>query len=169
MANVTGQMLLPQLSKTKYENWSIHMKALLGSQDAWEVVEEGLEDPKEVRSKDKGALYMLFWVVDESGFEKFASATTSKEAWDTLGKMFKGIDRVKQMRLQTLRGKLENMKMKESENVSDYIMHVQTVWYEPKDINHTIYFNEDVKKRLSKLSKDVSIHATLKKNEVWLL
>ena len=43
------------------------------------------------------------------------------------------------------------------------------VWYEPRDINHTIYFNEDVKKRLSKLSKDVSIHATLKKNEVWLL
>ena len=27
-------------------------------------------------------------------------------------------------------------------------------------------FNEDVNKRLSKLSKDVSIHATLKKNEV---
>jgi len=28
--------------------------------DAWEVVEEGLEEPKEVQSKDKGALYMLF-------------------------------------------------------------------------------------------------------------
>ena len=52
------------------------MKALLGSQDAWEVVEEGLEDPKEVRSKDKGALYMLFRAVDESDFEKLASATT---------------------------------------------------------------------------------------------
>ena len=52
------------------------MKAFLGSQDAWEVVEEGLEEPKdttgytaarnkalkEVRKKDKGALYMLFRV-----------------------------------------------------------------------------------------------------------
>ena len=38
--------------------------------------------------------------------------------------------------------------------------------YEPRDINHSIYFNEDVKKMLSKLSKDVSTHATLKKNEV---
>ena len=36
-------------------------------------------------------------------------------------------DRVKQVHLQTLRGKLENMKMKESENVSDYITCVQTV------------------------------------------
>ena len=95
------------------------MKAFLGSQDAWEAVEEGLEEPKdivgytatrnkalkEVRSKDKGALYKLFRVVDESGFEKLASGTTSKEVWDTLGKMFKGIDRVKQVRLQTLHGK----------------------------------------------------------------
>ena len=31
------------------------------------------------------------------------------------------------MRLQTLRGKLESMKMKKSENVSDYITRVQTV------------------------------------------
>ena len=31
------------------------------------------------------------------------------------------------MRLQTLRGELESMKMRESENVSDYVRHVQTV------------------------------------------
>lgn len=82
------------------------MKALLGSQDAWEVIEEGFEEPpnttgytaaqtkvlKEARSKDKTALYMLFRAVDESGFEKIAGATTSKEAWDILGKVFKGAD-----------------------------------------------------------------------------
>ena len=38
MANVMGQMPLSRLTKTNYENWSIEMKALLGSQDAWEVV-----------------------------------------------------------------------------------------------------------------------------------
>ena len=50
------------------------MKALLGSQDAWEVVEERFDEPKntkgytatqnkalkELRSKDKATLYMLF-------------------------------------------------------------------------------------------------------------
>lgn len=136
-----GQMSLPRLTKANYENWSIQMKALLGSQDAWEIVETGFEEPetttgyttgqhkalKETRMKDKTALYMLFRAVDESGFEKIASATTSKEAWDILANVYKGADRVKQVRLQTLRGELEGMKMKESEGVSDYITRVQTV------------------------------------------
>ena len=121
-------MPLPRLTKTNYENWSIQVKALLSSQDAWEVVEEGFEEPKdttgytatqnkalkEVWSEDEAAPYMLFRAVDESGFEKIASATTPKEAWNTLGKVFKGTDRVKQVRLQTLCGELERMKMKES-------------------------------------------------------
>ena len=136
-----GQMLLPRLTKTNHENWGIQMKALLGSQDAWEVVEEGFEEQKdttgytatqnkvlkEVWSKDKVALYMLFWAVDESGFEKIARATTSKEAWDTLGTVFKGTDRVKEVCLQTLRSELESMKVKQSENIFEYITRVQTV------------------------------------------
>jgi gag-polypeptide of LTR copia-type len=82
---------------------------------------------KEARSKDKTALYILFRAVDESGFEKIAGATTSNEAWNILEKVFKGTDRVKQVRLQTLRGELESIKMKESESVSDYITRVQAV------------------------------------------
>ena len=70
---------------------------------------------------------MMFQAVDESGFEKIVKATTSKEAWDALEKVIKGTDRVKQVRLQTLRGELESMKMKESKNVSEYITCVQTV------------------------------------------
>ena len=106
MANVTGQMPLLRLTKTNYENWSIQIKAFLSSQDAWEVVKEGFEESKdttsytaaknkalkEVRSKDKATLYMLFRNVDELSFEKIANATTSKEAWDILGKVFKGAD-----------------------------------------------------------------------------
>ena len=102
------------------------------------MVEEGFEEPKntmgytatqnkvfkELRSKDKAALYMLFRAVDESGFEKIVRTTSSKEAWDTLENVFKGTERVKQVRLQTLRGELESMKMKESENVYDYITRV---------------------------------------------
>ncbi|GJY77958.1 retrovirus-related pol polyprotein from transposon TNT 1-94 [Tanacetum coccineum] len=82
---------------------------------------------KEKRMKDKAALYLLFQSVDESGFEKIVEATTSKEAWETLEKVYKGADRVKQVWLQTLRGELEAMKMKDTKGVSDYITRVQTV------------------------------------------
>ena len=136
-----SQMLLPRLAKTNYENWSIQVKALLCSQDAWELVKEGFEEPtdttsytaaqnnvlKELRSKDKATLYMLFRAVDESDFKKIMRATTLKVPRDTLEKVFKGTDRIKQVCLQTLRGELESMKMKESENVSDYITRIQTV------------------------------------------
>ncbi|GAU33417.1 hypothetical protein TSUD_21100 [Trifolium subterraneum] len=68
------------------------MKALLGVLEAWEVTKDGFEEPedyagytaaqnkalKETRSMDKTALYVLFRAVDESGFEKIISSTTSK-------------------------------------------------------------------------------------------
>ena len=59
---------------------------------------------KEMRARDKTTLYMLFRAVDESTFKKIVGSTTLKEAWDRLEKAFRGEDRVKQVRLQTLRG-----------------------------------------------------------------
>ncbi|BAU02235.1 hypothetical protein VIGAN_11171800 [Vigna angularis var. angularis] len=56
-------------------NWSTpHMNAL-----------------KVVRMKDKETLYILYQVVDKSGFEKITSAKSSKEVWDILEKEYKGV------------------------------------------------------------------------------
>jgi hypothetical protein len=104
-------MALPKLTKSNYDNWSIQIKALLGAQDVWELVESGYTEPastealtatqkkllKETRAKDKTALYILYQGVDEGGFEKIAEATSSKEAWDILQAAYKGADRVKQV------------------------------------------------------------------------
>nr|KYP35823.1 Retrovirus-related Pol polyprotein from transposon TNT 1-94 [Cajanus cajan] len=101
MASLTNGIPLPKLTKdVNYDNWKVQMKALLGSQDNWDVVENGHEEPvttegytnaqlnalKVVRAKDKAALYLLYRAVDESGFEKIANAKSSKEAWDILEK-----------------------------------------------------------------------------------
>lgn len=89
------------------------MKALLGSLEAWEVTRDGFEEPenagglsaaqtkalKETRAKDKTALYMLFRAVDDVGFEKIAESPTTKVAWDKLEAVYKGADKVKQVRL----------------------------------------------------------------------
>ena len=67
------------------------MKALLGSQDAWEVVKKGFKEPKdttgytavqnktlkEMRSKNK--IYMLFRAVDESGLRRLPVQVLQKK------------------------------------------------------------------------------------------
>jgi len=52
---------------------------------------------------------------------------SSKETWDILEKAYKGDNCVKQVRLQTLIGELERMRMKEDEGVVEYVSRVETV------------------------------------------
>ena len=89
------------------------MKALLGSQEVWEVVKNGHQEPevigemtiaqlamlKATRANDKTTLYVLYRVVDESDFENIANVMSSKEACDILEKAYKGDNYVKQVRL----------------------------------------------------------------------
>ncbi|GAB2270308.1 hypothetical protein Dimus_038837 [Dionaea muscipula] len=105
---------IPRLTKHNYENWSIQMKALLGSQNVWELIEQGYEAPeqetaasREVRRKDKKALFLIYQRVDEAAFEKIVDSTTSKEAWDILTSSHRGAEKIKKMRLQTLRVSLK--------------------------------------------------------------
>ncbi|XP_074356106.1 uncharacterized protein LOC141695792 [Apium graveolens] len=109
------------------------MKVLYGSQDLWEIVENGYEESanqanlspqqlntlKENRKKDKKALYFIYQAVDEVIFERISTASTSKEAWDILNKAYKGEEKVKMVRLQALRGEFDLLKMKESETVEE--------------------------------------------------
>jgi nanoRNase/pAp phosphatase (c-di-AMP/oligoRNAs hydrolase) len=82
----------------------------MGAQDVLEIIEEGYEEvdltvqeiteaqikaTKEKKMKDKSALYMLYQTVDKAGFEKIVTMTIIKEAWDTLEKAYKSVNRVK--------------------------------------------------------------------------
>ncbi|GJX45423.1 copia-type polyprotein [Tanacetum coccineum] len=100
--------------KDNYGSWCIRMKALLGSHDVWEIVEKGVE-----KVDDEGSL--------SANQMKVANATTSKEAWEILQNTFKGIDKVKRVCLQSLRGEFEKLQMEKSETISDYFTRVLTI------------------------------------------
>lgn len=140
MANGGFPFQMPMLTKNNYDNWSIKMKALLGAQDVWDIVENGFEEQdeaslsqgvketlKESRKRDKKALFLIYQSVDEDTFEKISNATTAKEAWDKLQTCNKGVEQVKKIRLQTLRGDFERLFMEESESISDYFSRVLAV------------------------------------------
>nr|GFC02101.1 copia-type polyprotein [Tanacetum cinerariifolium] len=65
-------------------------------------------------------------------FKKVVNATTSKEAWEILQNTFKGIDKVKKVRLQTLRGEFEKLQIEEFETILDYFTRALTISNEMK-------------------------------------
>ncbi|KAK9167211.1 hypothetical protein Scep_002402 [Stephania cephalantha] len=144
MANGMAPFQVPTLNNNNYDNWSIEMKALLGSQDVWDIIEKGYNELaddaafaaltpdqkttlKDSRKRDKKALYLIYQALDDDGFEKISSASSSKEAWEKLQTSYKGSEQVKKVRLQTLRGEFESLHMKVSESISDYFSRVVAV------------------------------------------
>ncbi|XP_074561277.1 uncharacterized protein LOC141817539, partial [Curcuma longa] len=104
--------VVPSLTKENYDNWCIRMKALLGAYEAWDPVENGVdENEASAKKKDQKALTLIHQSLDEKMFEKVAAATTSKQAWETLQASFKGVDKVK----------------KDSESISDYFSRVLAI------------------------------------------
>ena len=113
------------------------MKALLDSQDLWELVNNGYQEHteqeeatltanrcnelKNVRKKDKNALFYLYQAVEESTFKKIAEISSSKVVQDVLTNIFVRDEKVKRIRLQKLRVEFEVIRMKEFKNVVDYV------------------------------------------------
>ncbi|XP_068665654.1 uncharacterized protein [Aristolochia californica] len=141
MANSVTSFQVPILKSDSYDNWSIKLKALLGAHDVWDIVENGLSEPeredaltqeqkiflKDSRKRDKKALYLIYQALDDDGFEKISSATSAREVWEKLQTSYKGVKKVKKVRLQTLRGEFESLHMKASESISIYFSRVVVV------------------------------------------
>ena len=98
MANGVASFQVPTLNNSNYDNWNIRMKALLGAHDVWDLVENGYNEPqnedaltqdqkttmKELRKRDKKALYLIYQALDEDGFEKISDAESAKQVWEKL-------------------------------------------------------------------------------------
>ncbi|GAV83978.1 DUF4219 domain-containing protein/UBN2 domain-containing protein [Cephalotus follicularis] len=125
----------PVFGGNEYDFWSAKMKTFLRAYDLWESVEKGYTPPenpdnlsiaqmktaKVESTLNFKALSFLYLAVAESIFPRIVTSSTTKEAWDTLQEEFQGTERVRVIRLLNLRRDYENLKMKGSETVKDYI------------------------------------------------
>ena len=84
------------------------------------------------RKEDQSALTLIYQCLDDAMFEKVSNATISKEAWEIFQNTFKAIDKVKKVRLQTLRGDFEKLQMEETGTISYYFTRVLTISNEMK-------------------------------------
>eukprot|EP00253_Pinus_taeda_P013505 PITA_13505 len=92
------------------------MKALFSSQDIWDLVENGFQEPvvtaaynalsqeesdslRDNEKKYAKALFYIFQGVHENIFLRIPVATKSKQAWDTLQKTYQGMAKVKTTKL----------------------------------------------------------------------
>lgn len=77
--------------KTNYDNWCLQIKALLKSQDIWDIVEDGYVEPDEgkhhnvttllrkTRARDKSTLCFLYNAIVELRFEKITNVALARE------------------------------------------------------------------------------------------
>eukprot|EP00253_Pinus_taeda_P035942 PITA_35942 len=120
---------LPQLNWKNYYYWAITMRALFASQDLWEFIEDGFEEPADgnllrMVVQDSKALHFLYQEVHESVFPRIVTAKISKQAWQTLKTAYQGMEKVKTAKLQLLRRDFENLCIKESDNIDSFFKQV---------------------------------------------
>ncbi|KAL6130701.1 hypothetical protein ACLB2K_069080 [Fragaria x ananassa] len=154
---------VPQLTRKNYNRWSVTMIDLLHSHDLWEIVEKGFKEHEDEntltlvqrqalndsRKRDGRALTLIHQALDDDMFEKVANATTSKEAWENLKNSFCNIDKLKNLRLQTLRRKCQSLHQKKSKSISVCMSRVQAIVNQLRsgshqDINDTRMIDEKI-------------------------
>jgi hypothetical protein len=124
---------IPQFNGQKYAFCSIRMKTYIQAQgfEIWQSIVDGYTtlavpptNDKEVKlsqnnSKAKNALWNG---LSETIFTKVSHCKSAKAIWDKLQNIYEGDSKVKATKLQTYRGQLKQLKMKEDENIASYFL-----------------------------------------------
>ncbi|XP_038688586.1 disease resistance protein RGA2-like [Tripterygium wilfordii] len=122
----------PVFSGEGFDFWLVKMEALLQAHDLWsengytpiEITETStvnqIKQQKENHTKNFKALSFLHAAVSEVIFARIVGLKSAKEAWDKLKEEFQGSERVRSVKLLTLKREFELQRMKENETVKEY-------------------------------------------------
>jgi hypothetical protein len=159
-----------------YEFWSLRMRSFLQAQECWDPVDHGYVelDPTGLsamtnqqkiaqatqRNRENKAKFWIQNSVDDSIFSKITGAGTSKQAWDILKSSYQGNDRVKTVKLQTLRTQFETLRMTTSENVDQFMTRLMGIVNQIRLTGETITDQRIVEKILISLPKKFEMVVT---------
>jgi gag-polypeptide of LTR copia-type len=147
-----------------------------GAHGLWSIVENGVEEPEDDSelavaelnalqkkiNEDQTALSIIHQGLDDDMFEKIFNETSSKDVWEILKSLAVGVDKVKKMRLQTLRAEFELPMMKESESVGDYTIRVLAVANQLKRLDEKLQDVRVVEKMLRSLRECLALNGITK-------
>ncbi|CAJ2677087.1 unnamed protein product [Trifolium pratense] len=155
---------LPVLDGKNYDNWSKQMKVLFNYQDVMDQVINGVESlsegatevqrtqHKELKKKDYKALFIIHQSVSPDIFEKVGDCESAKQAWDILATAYAGDQKVKKVKLQTLRSKFAQLQMEEKETVSEFFTKIAKLVNEMKACGEIVSGTMRVEKILRSLT-----------------
>ncbi|XP_017420317.1 uncharacterized protein LOC108330340 [Vigna angularis] len=138
---------LPVLTDKNWSRWSTQMRVLFRVQDDSSMVEgdnsmndfRGSDDQKEIlRNKDDKALLIIHQCVDDMHFEKIQNASTTREAWEILVRCHFGGEKIRKVKLQTLRRQYELAQMEDNDKVSDYFTKILSITNQMKRYGESI-------------------------------
>lgn len=127
---------IPILNCKNDENWCKQMKVVFCYQDIWDLVKNEVtpikEDDtneqkvsyKDFKKKYYFSLFIIHKCVALDNFKKVGDIDSSKETWDILEKFFGGDEKVKEVRLHTLKRTYERLHMEENERITDFFTRV---------------------------------------------
>ena len=124
----------PMFTGENYYIWEIKMKSYLKALNLWEAVEVG-EDPhplgpdpsmtqikqhEEMKARKPKGLTCIHSALSDAIFTRIMACESPKEAWDKLKAEFEGSNKVKVVKVLTLKREFEMIRMREGETVKEY-------------------------------------------------
>ncbi|TXG46600.1 hypothetical protein EZV62_027900 [Acer yangbiense] len=158
---------VPQFSGENYQIWVVKMRSYLKSFGLWEYVAEDKQVPalranptiaqikqhEEEKMKRDKAITCLHSALTDSVFTTIMHLETAKEIWDELKERYEGSERVKNVKMLTLKREFEMLKMKESESVKDYSSKLSDLVNQMRLYGETVEDYKVVEKMLISLPK----------------
>ena len=158
---------VPIFNGKHFDYWSSQLMTIFISQDLWDLIEDGFQDPpetgnsswtdenqkeyKEKLKKNATVSRIIHHGVSKSIYPRIFGVKKAKDTWEILQKEFQGLNKVISIKLQNFWRDFDNLTMKETESVKDFNSRVAEIVNQIKSYGDTIQEQKLVEKILQSL------------------